>query len=78
MGPASDAGAVVDATLRLHGFSNVYVAASVMPSIPSANTLLPVIALAERSADLLRTRCRSGVGSPDEGAGCFRVRRSPE
>jgi choline dehydrogenase-like flavoprotein len=57
MGPASDAGAVVDATLRLHGFSNVYVAdASVMPSIPSANTLLPVIALAERSADLLRTR----------------------
>ena len=55
MGPASDAEAVVDARGRLHGFANVYVAdASIMPTIPRANTQLPVIAIAERIADLLR------------------------
>jgi choline dehydrogenase-like flavoprotein len=57
MGPASDAQAVVDASGRLHGFANVHVAdASIMPSIPRANTHLPVIAVAERIADLLRGR----------------------
>jgi choline dehydrogenase len=57
MGPASNAQAVVDASGRLHGFANVYVAdASIMPSIPRANTHLPVIAIAERIADLLRER----------------------
>ena len=57
MGPESDAGAVVDASGRLHGSANVYVAdASIMPTIPRANTHLPVIAIAERIADLLRER----------------------
>ncbi len=57
MGPASDADAVVDASGRLHGFANVYVAdASIMPTIPRANTHLAVIAIAERIADLLRER----------------------
>ena len=57
MGPASDAEAVVDASGRLHGSANVYVAdASIMPTIPRANTHLPVIAIAERIADLLRER----------------------
>jgi choline dehydrogenase len=57
MGPANDPEAVVDASGRLHGFGNVYVAdASIMPTIPRANTHLPVIAIAERIAELLEAR----------------------
>ena len=57
MGPETDAGSVVDASARMHAFTNVYVAdASIMPTIPRANTHLPVIAIAERIADLLRSR----------------------
>ena len=57
MGPASDTEAVVDASGRLHGWENVYVAdASIMPTIPRANTQLPVIAIAERISDLLLER----------------------
>ena len=56
-GAGSDADAVVDATGRLRGSENVYVAdASIMPTIPRANTHLLVIAIAERIADLLRGR----------------------
>jgi choline dehydrogenase len=54
MGPAGDTRSVVDAGGRLHGFANVYVAdASIMPTIPRANTHLPVVAAAERIAELL-------------------------
>jgi choline dehydrogenase len=57
MGPSTDAQAVVDPSGRLHGFTNVYVAdASIMPTIPRANTHLPVIAVAERLAALLCQR----------------------
>jgi len=57
MGQVGDPEAVVDASGRLHGSENVYVAdASIMPTIPRANTQLPVIAIAERIADLLRRR----------------------
>jgi choline dehydrogenase len=55
MGPPSDDASVVDATGRLHSLANVYVAdASIMPTIPRSNTQLPVMAVAERIADLLR------------------------
>jgi choline dehydrogenase len=55
MGPEGDEGSVVDGRGRLHGFTNVYVAdASIMPTIPRANTNLPVVAVAERIAELLR------------------------
>jgi choline dehydrogenase len=54
MGPEGDGGSVVDGRGRLHGFTNVYVAdASIMPTIPRANTNLPVVAVAERIAELL-------------------------
>ncbi|MFD8375852.1 GMC family oxidoreductase [Streptomyces sp. NPDC059688] len=51
----TDADAVVDpATLRVHGMGGLRVAdASVMPSIPSANTNATVYAIAERAAELL-------------------------
>jgi choline dehydrogenase len=51
----TDPDAVVDpANLRVHGMSGLRVAdASVMPSIPSANTNATVYAIAERAAELI-------------------------
>lgn len=54
MGPASDATAVVDARLRVHGIDNLWIAdASVMPVVAHANTNATVIMIAERLADFL-------------------------
>jgi choline dehydrogenase len=48
---------VVDAQLRVIGVDNLRVAdASVMPTVPRGNTNAPVIALAERAADLISGR----------------------
>jgi choline dehydrogenase len=45
---------VVDSELRVHGISGLRVAdASVMPSIPSANTAATVYAIAERAAEMI-------------------------
>ena len=52
MGRASDHMSVVDEAFRVHGIENLFVAdASVMPVIPSANTNLPTIMLAELAAE---------------------------
>ena len=49
------AGAVVDPDLRVHGVAGLRVAdASVMPTIPNANTNATVLAIGERAADLIR------------------------
>jgi choline dehydrogenase len=46
---------VVDSELRVHGISGLRVVdASVMPSLPSNNTLATVYAIAERGAELIR------------------------
>jgi choline dehydrogenase-like flavoprotein len=51
MGPAHDPGAVVDQRGRVHGISQLRVAdASVMPTIPRANTNFPCIMIGERVA----------------------------
>ena len=48
-------GSVVDRDARVRGFENVYVAdASIMPTVPRANTHLSVLAIAERVAESLR------------------------
>jgi choline dehydrogenase len=52
-----DPGAVVDRQLRVRGVEALRVVdASVMPTVPRGNTNAPVIALAERAADLIRGR----------------------
>jgi choline dehydrogenase-like flavoprotein len=44
----------VDVHGRLHGYENVYVGdASIMPTIPRANTNLSTAAVAERVAELV-------------------------
>ncbi len=51
MGPTSDAMAVVDARLRVHGVAGLRVVdASVMPTITSGNTNSPTLMIAERAA----------------------------
>jgi choline dehydrogenase len=57
MGVAGDEGAVVDAQCRAHGLLGLSVVdASVMPTIPRANTNLPCIMIGERVADWMRDR----------------------
>jgi 5-(hydroxymethyl)furfural/furfural oxidase len=53
MGSFEDPMAVTSASGRVHGVTGLRVCdASLMPSIPSANTNIPVIMMAERIADL--------------------------
>jgi choline dehydrogenase len=54
IGPVGDAGAVVDAELRVHGIDNLRVAdASVLPIVPHANTNLAAMLVGEIAARLL-------------------------
>ncbi|MFO1321436.1 MAG: GMC family oxidoreductase N-terminal domain-containing protein [Burkholderiales bacterium] len=65
MGPATDAQAVVDAQLRVHGLDGLRVAdASIMPTMPSGNTGAPVMMIAERAADLILGRTPPPPESP--------------
>ena len=62
MGPASDELAVVDSDGRVHGYENLYVAdASIMPTIPRANTHLTVLAMAEQIAQRFAPQPESSV-----------------
>jgi choline dehydrogenase len=54
MGPAEDPDAVVDRELRVHGIEGLRIVdASIFPLIPSGNTHAPVVAVADRAADLI-------------------------
>ena len=57
MGPREDPGAVVDTTGAVHGLARLHVCdASILPTIPRANTNLTTIAVADRIAELLDRR----------------------
>ena len=59
MGPASDPMAVVSDRLLVHGMEGLRVVdASVMPSMPSANTYATTLMIAERASDFIRGRAR--------------------
>ena len=54
MGPSDDPGAVVDNELRVYGIEGLRVVdCSVFPLILSGNTHAPVVAVADRAADLI-------------------------
>ena len=63
MGAPDDPGAVVDQQGRVHGLRNLRVIdASIMPEVPSANTHLPVVMVAERlSAAMLTSHLGTGA-----------------
>jgi choline dehydrogenase len=57
MGPDQADGAVVDATFAVYGLTGLSIAdASVMPTVTSGNTNIPVIAIAERAAGFIAAR----------------------
>lgn len=55
MGPAADKSSAVSDELKVHGVQNLRVIdASVMPSMPSANTYSATMVIAEKGSDLIR------------------------
>lgn len=57
MGPETDPTAVVDDQLRVHGMDGLRVVdASIMPSMPSANTYATTMMIAEKASDMIRGR----------------------
>lgn len=57
MGPDSDPMAVVDAKLQVHGIQKLRVVdCSIMPTIVSGNTNVPVVMIAEKASDMIKAK----------------------
>jgi choline dehydrogenase len=74
MGSEARRGSVLDPELRVRGVASLRVVdASVMPAAPRGNTNAPVIAIAERAADLIAGRAPLAQVNPAQPAGAVAV-----
>lgn len=64
MGPRNDSMAVVDAQLQVYGIKNLRVVdCSIMPTITTGNTNVPVMMIAEKAADMIKAKHLSNQSS---------------
>ena len=75
-----DAASVVDGDLRVHGVDGLRVAdASVLPRVPTGNTMAPSVIIGERAADILDRRLQPRLaGNSRRPTGPGRSRGLPD
>lgn len=72
MGPEDRPDTVVDAELRVHGLDGLRIAdASIMPTVPSANTSAAVFMIAEKASDLILGVRPLPAAAPDRAGAHF-------
>lgn len=78
MGPAADPASVVDPQLRVIGLQGLRIAdASIMPTMPSGNTQIPTMMIAEKAADLLLGKAPPPAEHPEPAVRPQAAARAP-